>query len=85
MRTNKSRQILCSHVAHVFREERLSQGVSMTKLAKRAGLSQQMVSYVERQLRIPTLDTMLRMADALEIDLAVVINRANKSAANRLE
>jgi transcriptional regulator with XRE-family HTH domain len=83
MHTDKSRQILCSQVAHVFRKERISQGVSMTTLAKRAGLSQQMVSYVERGMRNPTLDTMLRIADALEIDLAVVINRANKFAASQ--
>ncbi len=59
--------------------------MSMTELAKRAGLSQQMVSYVERQLRNPTLDTLLRMADALGIDIAAVITRASKPATKRQE
>ncbi len=41
----------------------------MTEVATRAGLSQQMVSYVERGLRSPTLDTLVRIADAIEIEL----------------
>jgi transcriptional regulator with XRE-family HTH domain len=53
----------------------------MTETAERAGLSQQMVSYVERGLRNPTLETMLRIADALEIDLASVIQRASRTVA----
>jgi transcriptional regulator with XRE-family HTH domain len=83
MSTDKSRQIFCSQVARIFREERLSQGLSMTQLAKRAGLSQQMVSFVERQLRNPTLDTMLRIANALGVDLASVITRASQSTTKR--
>jgi transcriptional regulator with XRE-family HTH domain len=45
----------------------------MNAVAERAGLSQQMVSYVERGMRNPTLETLLRMAEALEIDLWVVL------------
>ena len=48
----------------------------MTTLGVQAGLSQQMVSYVERGMRMPTLDTLLRMCEALDIDLAVVIKKA---------
>jgi transcriptional regulator with XRE-family HTH domain len=54
----------------------------MNLVAERAGLSQQMVSYVEREMRNPTLETLLRMAGALEVDLAKIITRATKSAAN---
>jgi len=50
----------------------------MTVLAARAGLSQQMVSYVERGMRNPTLETLLRITSALEIDLADVLIRASK-------
>jgi transcriptional regulator with XRE-family HTH domain len=53
----------------------------MTVLADRAGLSQAMISFVERDLRNPTLDTLLRMAAVLEVDLADVIKRATKTAA----
>ena len=51
----------------------------MTTLSARAGLSQQSVSYVERQMRIPNLDTLLRIAAVLEIDLAVIIKRATET------
>jgi transcriptional regulator with XRE-family HTH domain len=50
----------------------------MNALATRAGLSQQMVSYVEREMRNPTLDTVLRMTGALGVNLADVINAANR-------
>jgi len=48
----------------------------MTELAARAGLSQQMVSYIERQKRNPTLDSLLRITGALGIRLSDVINTA---------
>ena len=55
----------------------------MTVLAERAGLSQQSVSYVEREMRIPNLDTLLRIANALELDLSKVIARAAKAAGSK--
>ena len=53
----------------------------MNLVAERAGLSQPMVSLVEREMRKPTLDTLLRIAVALEIDLAEVLQRAQRTAA----
>jgi transcriptional regulator with XRE-family HTH domain len=67
-----------TNVARLLRQERERQGMSMTRLAADAGLSQQMISYVERGLRNPTLDTLLRMADVLEIDLSEIIRRASR-------
>jgi transcriptional regulator with XRE-family HTH domain len=52
----------------------------MTVLGERAGLSQQSISYVEREMRIPNLDTLLRITGVLEIDLENVIRRARMSA-----
>jgi len=77
--SDKSRNYICSQVADILRAERLKQNLSMTKMAERAGLSQQMVSYVERELRNPSLDTLLRMTGALGINLADVIRQANKA------
>jgi len=42
----------------------------MTALAAKTGLSQQMVSYVERELRNPSLDTLLRITAGLGIRLS---------------
>ena len=55
----------------------------MNLVAERAGLSQQMVSYVEREMRNPTLDTLLRIAAALEIDLAEIICQAQSISKNK--
>jgi len=67
-----------SAITQILRAERERQGLSMNALATRAGLSQQMVSYVEREMRNPTLDTVLRMTGALGVNLADVINAANR-------
>ena len=48
----------------------------MTALAAKAGLSQQMVSYVERGIRNPTLDTLLRITEALDVPLGELITKA---------
>jgi transcriptional regulator with XRE-family HTH domain len=74
----KSQQAVCSRVAKILRQEREKRGLSMNVIAERAGLSQQMVSYVEREMRNPTLETLLRISAALEIDFATVMRQASK-------
>ena len=50
----------------------------MTALGVKTGLSQQAISYVEREMRIPNLDTLLRITAALGIALGDVLNQASK-------
>ena len=78
--SNKSQAVVCARVAEILRQERERRGLSMNQVAERAGLSQQMVSYVERQMRNPTLETLLRIAAAIEIDPVSVLRRAVKTA-----
>jgi transcriptional regulator with XRE-family HTH domain len=78
MSFDKDRQAICSRVCKMLREERIKRGVSMTMLGVKTRLSQQAISYMEREMRIPNLDTLLRIAHALEIPLGDVINRAQK-------
>jgi transcriptional regulator with XRE-family HTH domain len=78
--TNKSQEAVCARVAQILRQEREKSGLSMNLVAERAGISQQMVSYVERQMRNPTLETMLRIAAAIEIDPVDVLRRAIRTA-----
>ena len=75
---NPSRRVV-AEVARRLRAERLRRGISMTKLADESGLSQQMISYVERGMRSPTLDTLLRMAGVLKVDLWMILQSASKS------
>ena len=69
---------ICRRVAELLSAERERQEMSMTKLAASAGLAQSSMSYFEGHHRSPNLKTLLRIADALEVDLGEFIQRAIK-------
>ena len=69
---------VCVTVAKLLQQERLSQKLSLTRVAEKAALSRQMVSYVERGLRVPSLDTLLRITRVLEIDPGDLLRRAHR-------
>ena len=81
MLLDKTYHAVCVQVARLFQEERKRQGLSKYAVADRSGLSEQMIGYVERGMRNPSLETVLRMAAALELDLGDIIKRAYKAAA----
>jgi transcriptional regulator with XRE-family HTH domain len=72
-------QIICSEVVKLLRKERESRNLSCYAVAQRSGVSQSMLSLVERGLRNPTLELLLKIADGIGIDLAVVLKRAQIS------
>jgi transcriptional regulator with XRE-family HTH domain len=76
---NQLREAIAANVVKILREKRNQRGLSMNQVAERSGLSQSMISLVEHDLRNPTLDTLLRIADALEIDLSEVIKSASNT------
>ena len=78
--SESERQAVCSAVVQLLRAERLRQKWSMRRLAAGAGLSQAMISLVENDLRNPTLDTLLRMTGALQLDLGRLILKASAKA-----
>ena len=55
----------------------------MTKLAEMSGLSQGMISLVEHEERNPSLDTLLRICEALKTDLSVVVSKAERAARSK--
>ena len=63
----------------LLREKREALGLSMNAVAKRARLSHSMISRVEHELRRPTLDTLLRITEAMDIELWPLIKKAEKS------
>jgi len=67
-------------VIRLLREERERRGLSKYLVAARSGLSQQTIGYVERELTNPSFETIIRMADAIGVDLARLIMQACKSA-----
>ncbi len=74
------RETISSNVVQALRSERLRKGISMNVVAERAGLHVSMISLVERELRRPTLDTLLRIAAALDVQLWKIIEKATKRA-----
>ena len=80
MSKTKLREATCSNVVRILAEERKKQKMAMRDLADSAEVSQAMISLVENGLRNPTLETLLRIADALGIELSDVIARAKSSA-----
>ena len=56
-----------------LREIRESKGISKNRLAEGAGLSWAAVMRIEKGERMPSLNTLIRLCRALEVDLSSVI------------
>ena len=70
-------------VIKLLREERERRGISKYALSARCGLAQQTISYVERGLRQPSFETVLRIADGIGVDLAVFIKKARLNTSKK--
>lgn len=80
MAQNELRKRICSELASLLKEERLRQKLSLNSMAERAGLNRQTISFIEQEERTPTVDTLLRLSDVLEIPLEDLIRKARKHA-----
>jgi transcriptional regulator with XRE-family HTH domain len=83
--SDRQRDAIIEHLAALFKERRLRQGVSLNEVASRAGLSHTMVMRVEKGERLPTIGTLLRIAEALDVNLATLLQRAIRAAKSRAE
>ena len=63
-------------IIRLVREERERRKLSNYAVAQRSGVSESMLSLVERGLRNPTMELMLRMADGVGADLPALIKKA---------
>jgi transcriptional regulator with XRE-family HTH domain len=84
-----ARQQIKAEVARLLSEERRKRRLSMNLLAEKAGLSQSFVSTFETATTNPapdkapwnpTLDSLLRMARALEVNLGDILKQAIRNA-----
>lgn len=73
----------CKALAGVVRAIRKEKGLSQYEVANRAGITSQYVGYVERQLRCPTVDTLARLAIALDTTATDLVSRAEESLRKR--
>jgi transcriptional regulator with XRE-family HTH domain len=80
---NKTYEAIITQVALLLKEERQKQGISLNLLAEKAGLSRQAVAFVEQGLRTPSLETLLRMTDALKVEPEKIIAQARKRVKGR--
>ena len=63
---------------HLLKEQREMRGISGSQLAERSGLNQSAISLLDRGKRNPTLDTQVRIAAVLEIELGNVLLQATQ-------
>lgn len=69
-----------------LRQVRLSRGLTQGELAERCGTSIAAISHIERGTKIPTLTTVVRLADALECrvtKLVEVFDRGSRMATGK--
>jgi transcriptional regulator with XRE-family HTH domain len=74
------REAVIGRLMELLREERLRRKLSLNEVAARSGLSHTMVSRVEKRERLPTIDTLLRITGALEVDLGKLLGKAAAKA-----
>lgn len=67
-------------VVEVLKEERLRQGMSHEKLAEAAGVHRSTVSRTESGKMSPTLYVVHAMASVLNLDMAVLMKKAQSNA-----
>jgi transcriptional regulator with XRE-family HTH domain len=67
-------------IVRLLHEERVRKKLSNYAVAQNSGVSESMLSLIERGLRNPTLELMLRIADGIGTDLPALIKKATARA-----
>jgi len=75
---NRKAQAICVKAVALLKVERERRKLSKYYIAQESGLSPQMIGYVERGDRNPTLETVLRMAEAMGVKMEDLISKARK-------
>ena len=69
---------MCLRIIQLLAEEREKRKISKYALAQKSGVSPQMVGYIEKGERNPTLEIVCRLADALEVELSKLVRKAEQ-------
>ena len=72
-------ETLRAEIVRLLQKERERRKLSKYTVSQRSGVSQSMLSLVERGLRNPTLELMLRIADGIGTDLSAIIKKAQEA------
>ena len=57
-----------------LKEIRIERGLSQNKLALLSGLSRQAIAFIEQGKKSPTLGTLQKLADALNVSVSMLIS-----------
>jgi transcriptional regulator with XRE-family HTH domain len=71
-------EALRTEIIRLLQQEREGKQLSKYVVSQRSGVSQSMLSLVERGLRNPTLELLLRIADGIKADLPEIIKKAQR-------
>jgi transcriptional regulator with XRE-family HTH domain len=63
-------------IIRLLQAERVRRKLSNYAVAQNSGVSESMLSLVDRGLRNPTMELLLRMADGINADLPAIIKKA---------
>ena len=83
MPSGVKQRAICAQVIKLLREERERRGISKYVLSAQCGLAQQTISYMERGLRHPSFETILRIADGIGADLPDIIQKAQANISKK--
>ena len=61
-------------LAKVLEDQRTKRGISKKELAEKSGLHRNEISYLERGKRVPTLETVIKIADGLDMEANEFMN-----------
>jgi DNA-binding XRE family transcriptional regulator len=74
---------ICVQVIRLLREERERRGLSKYFVSAQCGITQQTISYMERGLRHPSFETILRIADGIGVNLEDILKQARSAVISK--
>jgi transcriptional regulator with XRE-family HTH domain len=77
---NSARAATVEQMARTLADRRIRKGLSMNELSQKAGIGLTTISYIERGIRSPSFDSLLRIAEVLEVDLWQLVKEATSKA-----
>jgi len=72
-------QAVCAEIVRLLFAESKRQKLSNYAVAQRSGVSESMISLVERGLRNPSMELVLKLADGIGADLPKIVAKAQKA------
>jgi transcriptional regulator with XRE-family HTH domain len=76
-------QAISAEIIRLLREERKQRGLSNYAISQNSGVSESMLSLVDRGLRNPSMELMLRIADGIGADLPTLIKKAQATVSRK--